>query len=240
MKKTLSVLFLAAALCSSCSKDSALDPAPDHLIKISLATTFTNQLSSTWQQVLGGKAMVSFTAIGSEPVSVSSVADSLNLANLATYSKTLIASTYDVMLSTKSTAVLDTFIRFNAKASGVVLNADQNISLIAATTDGVITISKTIIGNNAAPTFTPAGSTTAYNFGIANGYYFIYVKGTVGGRITFTEAVSGDEFFQDLTVDAMNQYDVSAILNTNFSTANANHHRNFVIAKHSFNSTIIN
>lgn len=150
----------------------------------------------------------------SDTLSASSVEDSLNLKNIGTYSKQLIPGTYDITLATKSTAVVDTFIRFNAGVKSIAVNKDQAISLTAATTDGVITISKDQIDPTIVPTFAPSGSATAYNFGLANGYYFIYVKGAVSGRITFTEATTGDLYLKDLTVTAMNQYDISAILNT--------------------------
>lgn len=214
MRKIFFILFAATILYSSCSKDHFVNPSKKNLFKVSILPPVDAIPNSTWQQVLGGEAIVQYAVQNSDTLSASSVEDSLNLKNIGTYSKQLIPGTYDITLATKSTAVVDTFIRFNAGVKSIAVNKDQAISLTAVTTDGVITISKDQIDPTIVPTFTPSGSATSYNFGLANGYYFIYVKGAVSGRITFTEATTGDLYLKDITVTAMNQYDISAILNT--------------------------
>lgn len=234
MKKILPLFFAVIALVSSCSKEQSITPVKNNLLKISLATTFSNATTNiTWQQVLGGKAIVTFTAVGTDTLTVSPIKDSLDLKTITAYTKQIIPATYNITLNTTSSAAVDTFIRFNASVNNLVFNQAKTVSLTAITNDGVITISKSIIGTNAAPTFTPAGGTAVYNFGLANGYYFMYVKGAVTGRVRFIETSSGDIFLQDLTVNALNQYDISAVLNTSYS-ASAHAHSNLAISKRAF------
>jgi len=215
MRKTLFFLCVATVLYSSCTKDRAVNPPKNSLFKVSLAPNVSDDANSTWQQVLGGEAKIQFTALSSDTLTASTVTDSLDLTNIGAYSHQLVAGAYNIALATESTAIADTFIRFNAVANNFLINKDQAISLNATTADGVITIGKSQVDTTITPTFTPTGTTTALNFGLANGYYFIYVKGTASGEITFTEATTGDLYLYDITVSALNQYDILAILNTN-------------------------
>jgi hypothetical protein len=213
VKKYIFILLAATIVYGSCSKSRIVSPVRNKSFKVTVTPDVSNIANSTWQQVLGGEAIIQFTAENSDTLSASPVSDSLNLKNISAYSKQLVAGTYDITLATESTAVADTFIRFNALINGVAINKDQTISMNAATTDGVITISKSLIDTATTPTFTPTGTTTPYNFGLANGYYFMYVKDAGSGRITFNEATSGDLYLKDITVSALNQYDISVILN---------------------------
>ena len=209
MRKTLFALFAVAIIYSSCSKDHSINPVTKSSFNVSF---LVDAASSAWRQVLGGEANLSFTAKSSDTLTASSVTDSLDLKNIAAYNKQVIAGTYDIALKTKSTAVADTFIRFTSQAKNVVINKDLAVSLTATTNDGVITISKKLVDSSTVPTFAATGSGKVYNFGIANGYYFIYVTGSKGGKITFTEATTGDLFIENLTVSALNQYDLTATL----------------------------
>jgi len=215
MRKNLLFLCVATMLYSSCTKDNAVNPTKNNTFKVSLAPNIRDDANSDWQQVLGGEANIQFAALSSDTLSAGTVKDSLNLKSINGYSRQLVAGAYNVTLATESTAVADTFIRFSALANNVAINKDQAISLNATTTDGVITISKSQVDSTIMPTFTPAGAATALNFGLANGYYFIYVKDATTGRINFTTATTGDLYLYDITVSALNQYDISAVLNTN-------------------------
>lgn len=211
------MLFICATAIlytSSCSKDQALNSTKKNLFEISLTPPFANSANTTWNQVLGGEAIIQFYALHSDTLTASVTEDSLNLKNIAIYNKRLTAGNYNITLNTKSMAVADTFIRFNAQANAVAVNKDLSINLTATSSDGVITISKNQISSLERPTFTPAGTNTMYQFGLANGYYFIYVKDAVNGTIRFTEATTGDSYLKDITISAMNQYDISAILYT--------------------------
>lgn len=212
MKKIITALFASAVICSGCSKNHTEIPANSKTFKVSFKLAVNAVVSSTWQQVLGGQASIGFAAKNNDSLTASSLTDDLDLSKLSTYTKPVIAGTYDVSLKTKSTAVADTFIRFNALAQNVVINKDVAINMPATTTDGVITISKKLIDSTTVPTFIPTGTNTTYNLGVANGYYFIYVVGSKGGKVTFTEASSGDLFIANVTVAANNQYNLTAIV----------------------------
>jgi hypothetical protein len=214
MKRTILVLLATALIYGSCTKDHSVVPAKNHTFRISFKTALDAIADTTWQQVFGGQGIIQFTTINSDTSNVSSIKDSLDLKNIGSYSKQLVANTYDISLVHQSTAIVDTFIRFSAQAKGVLIAQDQVVSLDATATDGVITINKDIVNPSIVPTFTPAGSNTAYNFALANGRYYIYVQGAASGRVNFTAAATGDLYLEDITVDAMNQYDLSAILNT--------------------------
>ncbi|MDB5087955.1 MAG: hypothetical protein JWR09_1949 [Mucilaginibacter sp.] len=214
MKKISFALLAVAFIYSSCTKDHSITPAKNNSFKISFAATLNTVAVNTWEQVLGGEAIVQFTPENSDSLSLSSKKDSLDLKNISTYNYQLVGGTYTISLSTKSTSVADTFIRFTSEVKDFAVNKDQTISLPATTNDGVITISKSTIDSTVMPTFTPLGTTTPINFGLANGYYFLYIKGATTGRLTFTEATTGDLYLKDLKVTAGNQYDISATLNT--------------------------
>ena len=213
MKRFLLFLCAIAILYSSCSKDHVVNPK-NTLFKVSLFPKINDNAASTWQQVLNGEALLQFSALSNDTLTASAVKDSLSLKSISTYTRQLVAGTYNITLKTESKAVADTFIRFNAQAQNFVVNKDQAISLAATTTDGVITISESQVMASFKPTFTLSGSTTAINFGLANGYYFIYVTGASSGRITFTSATAGDLYLTDILVNALNQYDITAVPNT--------------------------
>ncbi|HEY8783188.1 MAG TPA: hypothetical protein VIM16_16295 [Mucilaginibacter sp.] len=210
MRKILLILFAGVILYSSCSKQHMLSPVKGSF-KITVRPTIADIANSTWQQVLGGEAIIAFNPLSAD--TLSAVRDSLSLANVAGYSKQVFAGTYNITLNTESKAVADTFIRFNSAINTLTINQDQAISFPATTNDGVVTISKSLIDTTVVPTFTPAGSATVLKFGKAYNDYFIYVTGNTTGRISFVEATTGYTYLHDLTVSAMNQYDLSPIIN---------------------------
>jgi hypothetical protein len=210
-------------LFAGCSKDHSASPFKNNLFKVSITKPFATEPNGTWAQVLGGEAAIQFNAIASDSLTATAINDSINLNNIAAYKKQLIAGNYNISLQTKSIAVADTFIRFSAQANAVLINKDMPISLTGTSSDGVITISKKQVINSKRPTFTPAGTNNAYQFGLANGYYFIYVKNAITGRVIFTEPSTGDSYLKDISVSAMNQYDISAILHTTSISVRSNH-----------------
>lgn len=221
MKKNLFLLFAIVLIYGSCSKENSINPNKRNSFKIAFLAPLDAIANSTWQHVLGGEATLQFAVKNVDTVSVSSLSDSLNLERISTYNKQLLGGTYDISLNTESKAAADTFIRFSASVTNFLINKDQTISLPASTADGVITIAKSFVDPTQRPTFTPAGSTTPINLGFANGFYFIYVNGSSAGRITFTEATTGDLFMKDITVSAMSQYDLLPQLNSTGVRVNA-------------------
>jgi hypothetical protein len=220
LKKFIPLIFATVILSSSsCTKDNPTIPSQARQFKVSFVPGIAGTFSTDWQQVLGGKASLEFSTKNSDTLTVSSLKDTIELKTIAAYRKPLRAGKYDIIIKTQSIASADTFIRFNAEIKDFQVNADGAIRLLATTSDGVITISKTLIQTGSQPTFTPIGSTTALNFGLANGYYFIYVKGAESGKITFTEATTGDEFMKNLTITAMTRYNLLPTLSSKVSWA---------------------
>ena len=223
MRKIQSILFATIILCAGCSKEQPVNTVKSDLFKVSIIPSVDAIANSTWQQVLGGEALINFTFANTDTLSALPIKDSLNLENAASYNKQILTGTYDITLKTESAAVADTFIRFNAQVTNLLINKDQAINFAATTNDGVITISKSMIDTLTVPTFTPTGTSTSRNFGFANGYYFIYVADATAGRITFTESTSGYQYMKDLTISALNQYDLSPILNTTSIAVHLHH-----------------
>lgn len=215
MKKLSLFVCAVAVLCSGCSKNNGASPIKKNTLEVSLLRPFVAVTgpNDTWGQVLGGKGFIQFEAAANDTLTAVTVKDSLNLKDITGYKKQLIAGNYDIDLKTKSEAVTDTFIRFTAGVFNIELNKDQAVSLTASTNDAVITISKKQIDNSVRPLFAPAGIDKKYEFGLANDYYFIYVKGGTTGRISFTEATTGNLYLKDIAVTATYRYDISAILN---------------------------
>jgi len=214
LKKLLPLFAALAIIYSGCAKDHVIDKQKDISYNVSIAPSFNYAVNGGWQQVLGGEADIQFKPENSDTISFSSIKDSLDLSKIATYSWPLLQGIYDVSLSTNSKNIADTYIRFSAQQTGVVVNNNTTINLSATTNDGVITINDGFIASNTVPTFTPSGSTVAKNMAIANGYYFIYVSGASTGSLSFTEKTTGNLYLANITVAAMNQYDVSPVIDT--------------------------
>ncbi len=210
VRKLLTIFCIGIILYSACSKQRPVSPVKNSF-KISINPGISYGATSTWQQVVGGEGIITFTPSNTD--TLSAVSDSLSLANVASYNKQVFAGTYSIGLKTKSTAIADTFIRFNAVVNNLLINQDQAISFQATTADGVITINKSLIDTTVIPTFTPAGSASPSIFGKAKGYYFVYVSGNTTGRITFVDATTSYTYLKDLTVNAMAQYDLSPVIN---------------------------
>lgn len=212
MIKSLVAILAVVIIYNSCSKDHTVKPTAKNTFKVSVAPVVNSTVNSSWQQVLGGKANLTFAPVNSDSLILSAVKDSFNISTISSYNKPLIAGTYSITLQTQSKAVADTFIRFSAQAKNILINKDQAVSLGAVTSDGVVTIKKDFIDSLSVPTFVADGSTAVQNFGLANGYYYIYVKGSASGKVTFTETTTGFDYIKQLTVSALNQYDLSPII----------------------------
>lgn len=212
MKRYL--LFVPALLfiLSSCSKsekkqDVVIPPTPEITIQNITYPTFTN---STWTNVAGGKVIIQFDNTDAGGAVLSTVKDSTDIANIASYDKVLKKGTYDITLTSKGTnAVADTFIRFSAQIKGYNVDSKQAVSLTATTTDGLITISQGFIQPNKIPVFKAQADGKEYKMGMKNGFYYIYVNNGVKGDIVFTEAVTGQSVSKNTSVVALNQYNVS-------------------------------
>jgi hypothetical protein len=203
-----------ALLAAGCSKDRSVKPLNNNPLKITVKPDFASAATGSWQQVLGGQAVLSFKPAANDSINISPTTDTLSLSKLSAYTQTLFPGIYNISLNTESTAVADTFVRFTSLVNDLPINQTQVVTLQATTNDGVITINKTYVDTTSAPTFVAAGTTTVQNLGQANGYYFIYVTGGATGRVTFVEPTSGYTYMADIAVTATNQYDLSPIINT--------------------------
>jgi hypothetical protein len=184
-------------------------PAKGNSYKVALTTIGYAVSSPGWTHVLGGNATLTCNVKATDSdISLSSFTRSLVLDNSNSYTQQFVGATYDIALKTTSTTAADLFIRFNAAIADYKIDKDGTISLPATTTDGLITLNTAYADTTQVPTFTPGGTTNSVNLGKANGYYFLYVKGGISGRLTFTQAATGNFFIKDITVAALNQYDV--------------------------------
>jgi hypothetical protein len=192
----------------SCKKEPTL---PDGVKMPALSINKISELpfsNTEWKHVFGGMAEIKYIK-GS-----STITDSLDLAKLSAYQKTLELGTYDIQLKSKSTATADTFIRFSAELKGLVVDKGQAISLTASTNDGLITIKKESIKDNTVPTFTPAqAGAKSYKMGLTEGYYFIYVTAGTSGRVSFDSKATEDNITKDLTIAAANHYNLVIVTN---------------------------
>ncbi|MDN3549293.1 hypothetical protein [Mucilaginibacter aquaedulcis] len=212
MKLSIACTLVLAAIFSSCSKNHIDKPVNNTLFHVSLSPVIKTANDVTPTQILGGKALLTFTSVKNDSLSISELKDTVVLSN-ALLSKQVSSGTYNITLQTISTAPVDTFIRFNAQVKDLAVHQDQTISLNANTSDGVITINKNAISTSIPPTFILSGSAQPFNLGSNGNYYYIYVKGSVTGKITFYDAAN-NVYMKYITVDAMTQYDILPNLQT--------------------------
>ncbi len=220
MKKYLYlIIILLAFLFNGCKKDNnnkTIPPVPSISIQSVNYPSFTN---STWINTIGGEVLLQFDLLNTGGTVASTITDSSNINSIGLYNKILKAGTYDVYVSTKNqVTVADTFLRFNAQIKGLSLSDKQAVSLTASTTDGLITISQSFVSNNVAPAFKPDSGSTSYKFGIANGFYYLYVKGGTKGTVSFTAkaGTQTENVTKSLNVVTLNQYNLA--IQTNKST----------------------
>ncbi|HUH33334.1 MAG TPA: hypothetical protein VLZ28_05230, partial [Daejeonella sp.] len=206
---TLSIgALFALLLLFACQKDPVLPPG------VKLPTLTINKISelpftnTEWKHVFGGMAEIKYIN-GSLTTT-----DSLDLAKLSAYQKTIELGTYDIQLRSKSIAIADTFIRFSAELKGLVVDQGRAISLTASTNDGLITIKKESITEKTIPTFTPAqAGAKSYKMGLIDGYYFIYVTAGTTGQVSFESKATNDNITKDLSIKASNHYNLVIVTN---------------------------
>ncbi|MHB8208517.1 hypothetical protein [Mucilaginibacter sp.] len=211
MKKFLPVFLLAAALYSGCSKDKSVPIVTSKLVTVSVSPNLdATTTSSTWQQIIGGQGSLTIAPYNTD--SLSTITADINLTSAASYKQTVVSGTYNITLTTRDTAAVDTFVRFISAAGNVLINKEESIDLEATTNDGVITINTKLIDSTITPTF-QLNPTAKYKFSKANGYFFLYVRNNISGVVSFSLS-NGYQYMANVTVSAMNQYDLIPIANT--------------------------
>ncbi|WP_423147526.1 hypothetical protein [Rubrolithibacter danxiaensis] len=216
MKNFYYFLFVSFVALVSCSKKNDETAPSNSLHKIAIDNINNVFLNSTWQHVLGGKAYIEFNSKSSTTSSISSIKDSLDLANASSYTITVADGTYDISLYTEPTSsIADTFIRFEAINENYAVKDDSELSFQAMTSDGLITINKDFVKAGTVPTFTPSGANAAsYSFGYINNFYYLYVKGGTEGAVSLTEKTTGQTFTKTFKVSVANQYNLAVLTNT--------------------------
>lgn len=204
---------IAFAYCS-CSKEHLSTQKATYNISIKAITNdVTSVAPPAWEQVLGGNATITFDAkYPSDTMTVSSITNTIDLANLSSYKWKLFAGKYDISLVTTDDATVSPYIRFYGNAKGLPINTDGLIAMVVDASDGVITIKRSYLDTTQTPTFTPTGAAAA-DLSSANGYAYLYVKGNTAGQLIFT-STEGDIYKADITVTAKGQFDVSPKTNS--------------------------
>ncbi|WP_295791847.1 hypothetical protein [Mucilaginibacter sp.] len=214
MKKQILTFCVIAFAYFSCSKEHISIQKSSYNISIkAVGNDAATDSSSSWAQVLGGNATITFDAkYPSDTMTVSSVTHTIDLGKLSTYQWKLFAGKYDITLATADDAVVSPYVRFSASKTGVDINTDGVIGMDVDASDGVITIKRTLLDTTVSPTFKPTGAAVA-NLSNANGYAYLYVKGSTSGQLVFT-STEGDVYKADITVVAKSQFDASLKTNS--------------------------
>jgi|GEM_PF-417875 len=133
--------------------------------------------------------------------------DSLNPNSLLSYSKTLDNKTYTIQLYAKpSQHLADSFIRFSATDTGVVISQNTSLSFKAISTDALITLSTSSIKPGKRPTVQIG--TQTYSFGLQGSTYFLYIADKSQALLNFIDS-SGASHSQNVSVAAGNQYAIN-------------------------------
>lgn len=212
-KQILTFCVIAFAYCSCTKEHLSLQKASYNISIKAIGNNAVANSPSSWEQVLGGNATITFDAkYPSDTMTVSSVTNMIDLGKLSTYQWKLFAGKYDISLATTDEAVVSPYVRFSADSTGVNINTDSIIGMDVNASDGVITIKRTLLDTTVSPTFKPTGAAVA-NLSNANGYAYLYVKGSTSGQLVFTSA-EGDVYKADITVVAKSQFDASLKTNS--------------------------
>ncbi|MDB5087956.1 MAG: hypothetical protein JWR09_1950 [Mucilaginibacter sp.] len=217
MKKYL-LLILAALIfiIGGCSKKADVNPpvipiTPEVSVQ---SISYPSFINSTWNNVNGGKVAIKFDKVNDKDSVLSTTNDSTNFTSLSTYSKILGKGTYDITVSSKNiTALADTFIRFNAKIKSYLVENKQAVALTATSNDGLITIGQSFIQDNTVPVFKTDSGGITYKMGLANGFYYLYIRGGVKGSISFKSKASGQSVTKTLNVVTLNQLNMEVVTN---------------------------
>jgi len=196
---------------NGCKKDGNNNTTPAVVPGISIQTiTYPSFANSTWNNVVGGTALLQFDLLGSGGAVSSSTTESTSLSNITSYNKTLSKGVYNIYVSSKNqSAAADTFIRFNAQLKSYSVSAQQALSFMATSTDGLITIGQSFVQSNTVPTFKTDTGTKAYKFGLSNEFYYLYVKGGLKGSVSFVSKTGNQTFTKSLSITALTQYNMA-------------------------------
>jgi len=204
------MMLLASLLIYGCTKE--LSPSsplvvPAFTVKDISLPQFIN---STWSNVMGGEMLIKLDKLDATSAITTTINDSVAYNNIAAYSKTLASGTYNATITSSSRSVADTFIRISAQIKSLSITDKEAASLTATTNDGLITIGKNLVQNGTVPSF-KSDSGATYKFGLANGFYFLYIKGGTNGTLAFTAQANGqtETLNKHLSIVTLNQNNVA-------------------------------
>jgi len=229
MKRYLSLItLLASLLIYGCTKElspSSPPVVPAFTVKDLSLPQFIN---STWSNVMGGEMLIKLDKLDATGAITTTINDSVAYNNIAAYSKTLASGTYNATITSSSRSVADTFIRIGAQIKSLSITDKEAASLTATTNDGLITIGKNLVQNGTVPSF-KSDSGATYKLGLANGFYFLYIKGGTNGTLTFTAQANGqtETLNKHLSIVTLNQ--------NNVALQSANGSLNIVFAPFAYN-----
>ncbi|HEY4323632.1 MAG TPA: hypothetical protein VGN20_06590 [Mucilaginibacter sp.] len=211
MKKYLPLMMLLASLLIyRCSKElSPVSPpvVPAFAVKDISLPHFVN---SNWSNVTGGEMLIKLDKLDASGAITTTINDSVAYNNIAAYSKTLASGTYNATITSSGRSVADTFIRISAQVKSLSITNKEAASLTATTYDGLITVGKNLIQDGTVPSF-KSDSGANYKFGLANGFYFLYVKGGSNGTLSLTAQANGqtETLNKHISIGTLNQYNVA-------------------------------
>ena len=204
------MMLLALLLIYGCTKELSpvsLPVQPAFTVKAISLPQFTN---SNWSNVMGGEMLIKLDKLDATGAVATTINDSVAYNNIAAYSKALASGTYNATVTSSSGSVADTFIRISAQVKSLSIIDKEAASLTATTNDGLITIGKNLVQDGTIPSF-KSDSGANHKFGLANGFYFLYVKGGTNGTLTFTAQANSqtETLNKHLSIVTLNQYNVA-------------------------------
>ncbi|HEX8377122.1 MAG TPA: hypothetical protein VF602_04845 [Pedobacter sp.] len=213
MKKYLLLPVLVVLfVINACQKDDKND-TPALIPEITIdKVTYSSFSNSTWNHVAGGMASIKIDLLNAGGGITSSTLDSVDLKNIPSYKKVLEKGRYDVTLASKNGSRLaDTFVMFNAKLEALSVENKQAVSFTATTTNGLITIAKSLIKDNTVPVFKADTDGKEYKLGFINGFYYLYTKDGVKGTLSFSSKTTGQNIHKGLSIAGQNHYNLGLV-----------------------------
>jgi hypothetical protein len=213
MKKYLLLPILVILfVINACQKDDK-DDTPALIPEITIdKLTYSSFSNSTWNHVAGGMASIKIDLLNARGSITSSTLDSVDLKNMPSYKKVLGKGNYDITIASKNeNRLADTFITFNAKLQALSVENKQAVSFTATSTNGLITIAKSLIKDNTVPVFKADTDGKEYKLGFINGFYYLYTKDGVKGTLSFSSKTTGQNIHKGLSIAGQNHYNLGLV-----------------------------
>jgi hypothetical protein len=214
MKKYLLLISVILFIVYGCQKKAdVVNPAPIAPGVSVKSISLPLLADSKWSNIAGGMAVFRFDLLDATGAVASSTKDSVTVKDIGGYNKILTKGTYNIYVSCDDQkSVADTFMRFNAEIKSFVADGKQALVITPTTTDGMISIAQSFIQPGTVPTFTTDSASQTFNLSLANGYYYLYVKGGTTGKISFV-STTGQTVTKNLSVVTSQQSNMAVQIN---------------------------